>query len=73
MCDIYRRQYGKDPVVDIIHAGLECGILSSKIENLDCISIGPDLFDIHTPMEKLNIKSAERVWTFIKAILKEIK
>ncbi len=73
MCDIYRRQYGKDPVIDIIHAGLECGIISSKIKDLDCISIGPNLFDIHTPKERLNIKSAERVWNFIKAILKEIK
>jgi len=73
MCDIYRKQYGKEPVIDIIHAGLECGIISSKIKDLDCISIGPDLFDIHTPKERLNLKSAERVWNFTKAILKEIK
>ena len=73
MCDIYRRQYKKEPVIDIIHAGLECGIISSKIKNLDCISIGPDLFDIHTPKERLNLKSAERVWNFVKAVLKEIK
>ena len=72
-CDIYRRQYGKEPVIDIIHAGLECGIISSKIKDLDCISIGPDLHDIHTPMEKLDIKSAKRVWRFIKEVLKEIK
>ena len=73
MCDIFRRQYGKEPVIDIIHAGLECGIISSKIKDLDCVSIGPDLFDIHTPKERLNLKSAERVWNFVKAILKEIK
>lgn len=73
MCNIYRKQYGKEPVIDIIHAGLECGIISSKIEGLDCISFGPDLHDIHTPKERLNIKSAERVWNFIKAVLKEIK
>ena len=73
MCDIYRRQYGKEPVIDIIHAGLECGIISSKIKDLDCVSIGPDLFDIHTPKERLNLKSAERVWNFVKTILKEIK
>lgn len=72
-CDIYRRQYGKEPVIDIIHAGLECGIISSKIKDLDCISIGPDLHDIHTPKEKLDIKSAKRVWNFVKAVLKEIK
>ncbi len=73
MCDVYRRQYGKEPVIDIIHAGLECGIISSKIKDLDCISIGPDLYDIHTPKERLNIKSAERVWSFVKEVLKEIK
>jgi len=73
MCNIYRRQYGKEPVIDIIHAGLECGIISSKIKDLDCISIGPDLYDIHTPKERLDMKSAERVWNFIKAILKEVK
>ncbi len=73
MCDIYRKQYGKEPVIDIIHAGLECGIISSKIKNLDCISIGPDLYDIHTPKERLDMKSAERVWNFVKSILKEVK
>ncbi len=73
MCNIYKGQYGKEPVIDIIHAGLECGIISSKIEGLDCISFGPDLYDIHTPKERLNIKSAERVWEFLKAVLKEIK
>lgn len=73
MCDIYRRQYDKEPVIDIIHAGLECGIISSKIKDLDCISIGPNLYDIHTPKERLEIKSAERVWNFVKAVLKEIK
>ena len=73
MCDIYRRQYGKEPVTDIIHAGLECGIISSKIKDLDCISIGPDLYDIHTPKERLDIQSAKRVWSFVKAVLKEIK
>ncbi|MEE1043469.1 MAG: aminoacyl-histidine dipeptidase [Clostridia bacterium] len=73
MCDVFKKQYGKEPVIDIIHAGLECGIISSKIEGLDCISFGPDLFDIHTPKERLDIKSAQRVWNFIKAVLKEIK
>lgn len=72
MCNIFKKQYGKEPVIDIIHAGLECGIISSKIEGLDCISFGPDLHDIHTPKERLNIKSAQRVWEFLKTVLKEI-
>lgn len=67
--DIYRKQYGKEPKVDVLHAGLECGILSGKIQGLDCISIGPDMIDIHTPNERLSISSVARVWEYIKAIL----
>ncbi len=67
----YQEQYGKDPVVEVIHAGLECGILSSKIEGLDCISIGPNLYDVHTPDERVSISSVARVWEYIKAVLAE--
>lgn len=67
--DIYKKQYGKEPKIDVLHAGLECGILSSKIPGLDCISIGPDMLEIHTPNERLSIRSAARVWEYIKEIL----
>lgn len=67
--EIFKRQYGHEPIVKTIHAGLECGILSSKLEGLDCISFGPNLFDIHTPNERLDIASTVRVWEFLKAIL----
>lgn len=67
--DIYRQQYGKEPRVETIHAGLECGIFSNKIPGLDCVSIGPDMEDIHSPREKLSISSVERVWEFLKAVL----
>ena len=56
-------------MIEIIHAGLECGILSSKIEGLDCISFGPDLLDIHTVSERMGISSVQRVWEYLKAIL----
>lgn len=68
---IYERQYGAKPKIDVIHAGLECGILSSKIAGLDCISIGPDMADIHTPDEVISISSINRVWEFLKAVLAE--
>lgn len=67
--DIFEKQYGKKPIIEIIHAGLECGILSSKIEGLDCISFGPDLMDIHTSNERMGISSVQRVWEYLKAIL----
>ena len=69
----YKATYGKDPVFTAIHAGLECGILSEKIEGLDCVSFGPENFDIHTPQERLNIASTERVWNFLVEYLKQAK
>ena len=66
----YQNMYGKEPKIEVIHAGLECGILSSKIEGLDCISIGPDMYDVHTPDERISISSVARVWEYIKEILK---
>ena len=69
--EIYERQTGKKAEVEIIHAGLECGILSGKIQGLDCISLGPNMFDVHTPDEKISISSIARVWEFIKAVLAE--
>ncbi len=69
----YKAVYGKDPEFTAIHAGLECGILSEKIADLDCVSFGPQNFDIHTPQERLNIESTERVWNFLVEYLKQAK
>ncbi len=70
MVNVYRELYGKEPQLMAIHAGLECGILSDKIEDLDCISIGPDMQDIHSPKEKLSVKSTANVWEYLKAVLR---
>ena len=69
----YKAVYGKEPLFTAIHAGLECGILSEKIDDLDCVSFGPQNFDIHTPQERLNIESTERVWNFLVEYLKQAK
>ena len=69
----YKAVYGKEPVFTAIHAGLECGILSEKIEDLDCVSFGPANYDIHTPQERLNIESTERVWNFLVEYLKQAR
>ena len=68
---IYEKQSGKSAKIDVIHAGLECGLLSDKIEGLDCISIGPNMADVHTPDEVISLSSIGRVWEFIKAVLAE--
>ncbi len=70
MVAVYAKLYGKEPTVQAIHAGLECGILAGKIANLDCVSIGPDLFDVHTAQEKMDIASVGRVWEYLLAVLK---
>ena len=69
----YKAVYGKEPEFTAIHAGLECGILSEKIADLDCVSFGPANYDIHTPQERLNIESTERVWNFLVEYLKQAK
>ncbi len=68
---LYEQMYGKAPVMEGIHAGLECGLLADKIPNLDCVSMGPDILDIHTPAERLSISSTKRVYEFLLAFLKE--
>lgn len=72
MTALHERMYGKSPKIMAIHAGLECGIFAGKLEGLDCISIGPDNFDIHTTEERLSLTSAARVWTFLLEVLKNI-
>ena len=67
--DIYKTQYGKEPKIQLMHAGLECGIIADKLPGIDCISFGPNLIDIHTPNEHMSISSVARVWEFLKAIL----
>lgn len=66
---LYKKQYGKEPKIELMHAGLECGIIADKLSGIDCISFGPNLIDVHTPNEHMSISSVARVWEFLKAIL----
>lgn len=72
MVSVYKRMFQAEPQVVAIHAGLECGLLSEKLPGLDCVSIGPQMHDIHTSREKLEIASTERTWNFILEVLKEL-
>lgn len=71
--EVFREFYKKEPVVEAIHAGLECGLFAEKIDGMDMISIGPDIFDAHTPDERICISSTERVWEFLKLLLEKLK
>jgi len=69
MMQVYREMCGTEPKVEAIHAGLECGILGSKIKDPDCVSMGPDMRDIHTTEETLSISSVARVWDYLVKLL----
>lgn len=71
--NVYKKMYGKEAVIQAIHAGLECGLFSEKMPDCDMISFGPDMFDVHTPDEKVSISSVNRCWEFLKQVLKELK
>ena len=72
MVRVYSEMFGKEPQVLAIHAGLECGLLGEKIPGLDCVSVGPQMHDIHTSRERLDIGSTERSWKFLLEILKNL-
>lgn len=73
MVSVYEEMYGQKPAVVAIHAGLECGLFYKKIEGLDCVSLGPDMKDIHTSEEVLDIASTERVWNYLVKVLEQLK
>ena len=72
MVRVFREQYGHEPEVMAVHVGLECGMLGEKLPGLDCVSIGPELNDIHTSREKLGIASNLRTWNYLLAVLKAL-
>ena len=73
MVETYRDVYGKEPEIQAIHAGLECGLFGKKIPGLDMISFGPDMRDIHTPQERLSIPSVRRTWEYLAEVLRRMK
>ena len=72
MVRVYQDMFGTAPEVVAIHAGLECGLLSEKLPGLDCVSLGPQMHDIHTSRERLDIASTERTWNFLLEVLKQL-
>lgn len=70
---VFEQMFGKAPIVETVHAGLECGIILDKIPDMDCISFGPDIKDIHTPQERLSVSSFERMWNYLVELLKTLK
>ncbi|MBD3278600.1 MAG: beta-Ala-His dipeptidase [Candidatus Aegiribacteria sp.] len=72
MMEIYKDLYGREPFVEAIHAGLECGIIGDRTGGMDMISIGPDIRDVHIPGEKVNIESVGTFWKFFVRLLAKL-
>ncbi|TKZ33463.1 aminoacyl-histidine dipeptidase [Brachyspira catarrhinii] len=66
---VYKKVAGKEAKIEAIHAGLECGILKRVLPEVDMISLGPNLYDVHTPAEHLSISSVDRTWKFLKELI----
>ncbi len=69
---IYHEVHGQDPVTTVIHAGLECGVIDSKISGMDMISFGPDIRGAHSPKERVSIPSTERFWNYLLILLRQL-
>lgn len=69
---VWQRQTGKTAVVEIVHAGLECGLIGEKCPGLDMVSFGPDIRDPHTPQERLSVESVGVFWNFLVQLLEEL-
>jgi len=69
--NVYKKLFGSEAHIKAIHAGLECGILGTKYDNLDMISFGPTITGAHSPDEKVNIKAVEKFYTLLKGMLQE--
>ena len=73
LVEVFTEQYGYAPKIEAIHAGVECGIFAGKLPGLDCVSMGPDLTEIHTCRERLHIASVQRLWAMVLETLKRMK
>ena len=72
MKKVYNQMYGGDPEVKAIHAGLECGIIKERYPDMDMISFGPTLMDVHSPDEKIKISTVPKFWSLLTTVLKNI-
>lgn len=69
MVETFQAVYGRQPVVDVIHAGLECGLFCEKCPELDAVSMGPDMKHVHTPQERVSVASVQRVYEYLLQVL----
>lgn len=73
LAEVFKEQYGHEPKQEAIHAGLECSFFAEKIPGVDIVSLGPDMWDIHTPKERLSISSTIRVYKYLEKVIEGLK
>jgi len=73
MSKVYMDKFNDELKIDAIHAGLECGFLKEKLGDIDMVSLGPNMYDVHTPNEHVSISSVKNVYEFLLEVLKEMK
>ena len=71
-CEVWERQTGQTLQVNATHGGLECGLFATRFPDLDIIAMGPTMYDVHTPRERISVSSIERVWAFLIELLREL-
>ncbi len=70
--ETYIELFNDNPEIEVIHAGLECGILKKKFPDMEMISIGPTMIGPHSPEERLNIKSVKKIWSFLIKLINNL-
>lgn len=73
LINAYQKVCGIKASAEAVHAGMECGIFAAGIPNLDCVSIGPTMGDVHTPQEHLSISSVQRTWKVLLTALEDAR
>ena len=71
--EVWKKLTGEEMKVEVIHAGLECGAIYHNYPDIDFISLGPDMQNVHTPEEKLDIASTEKIYNYVVKLLEELK
>lgn len=69
---VFEEMYGKKPLIEAVHAGLECGFFAEKLSGIDMVSFGPNLYDVHTPAERMEVVSVERCWEYLLKVLEQL-
>ena len=72
MCEVFKQVYGKEMILEGIHAGLECGIFKNKFPSMDIITFGPSIYDCHSPNERLDLASLDRTYKFLIELVQQL-